>query len=142
MAMPEDLSGLEAARVREHELLLDELKARAWHKASAFVRDGIIDLERWNISKPKLLFLLKEAHSRPGEPDWDFRKWVKQQGGPRGPMGWAMARFAHVVADLGKETVAPYGDLLAGHNECREAFLASAVVNIKKSHGTTSSSDE
>jgi len=52
--------------MQELENLLDVWAARKHHLGKGFIRDGIIDLNRWGNASRKVLLLLKEAY---GEGD-------------------------------------------------------------------------
>ncbi len=64
----------------EHEALLDEWKAQPQHIGRGFVSDGPLDPARWSQAGYRVLFLLKEAYSEPGNTtDWDLREYLRDR---------------------------------------------------------------
>lgn len=114
---------------------------RDHHRDQVFVSDGPIDWDIWrNQESPKVMFLVKEAH-------WDDEntglcEWLRDDG-PRYNIWWRVAYLAYGLQGLTRDSMLP--DPLEQWNEIEDevvkAFRSVAVVNVKKSGGT-SLSDE
>lgn len=123
--------------------LFIEWKKREIHKNSVFIEDGIIDVDYWNQSKVKTLFLLKEAYS-PKNVGFDLcslvRQWLIDDNIPRKGGTWPnIARWSYGI----KHTI--YSGATKQFPDRRQERLALrevAVVNIKKSCGKRSSKRE
>ena len=125
----------------QHEALLDEFRQRDWHRSPGFVRDGILDPQRWG-KRPRVLFLLKEAHDRSSvRRDWDLREFLREVG-TKYRMWSAAASWASVAQGRDGASMRPYLDLMSDSNELRESLLSSAVVNLKKSNGVSRSEND
>lgn len=129
----------------KHENVMNQLfkewKKVAHHKGNIFVEDGIIDYDKWTKSK-KILFLLKEAYSEEGSVgDWKLSylincnedNWVENN-----KHYFMLSMWSFVLSS--PET--PLPDYLHEiFSQGYEYLLSSAVINIKKSNGASTSSD-
>ena len=127
-----------------HKDVLRKWQARPPHNTETFVSDGPIDLNRWSKIECRVLFLAKEAHWE-GRSDktWDLSKLIREEWkGPRKKLCWTMGYWAYGIQRLtnGPIPANPKDNQL--WTEVTESLLASAVVNIKKSRGRSSSSDD
>jgi hypothetical protein len=122
----------------DHELLLDKWAAQTHHSGKGFVRDGIIDMQRWVEKNVKILFLLKEAYSDPSKPfDWDLRVLLRDEWkGPKGVLFWNAAYWAYLIHKMRNESTTPPLPNSSDHYvSLTNALLSTAVVNVKKSSG-------
>jgi len=118
-----------------HEVLLDTLAASPLHKGQRFIRDGIIDPARWKQAPRRVLFLLKEAYDTEGS-GFDLRQLILHDwGGPRHKMWWSAGQWASALHGLTDRGAPCFPD----DDAASESLLASAVVNLKKSGGRSSS---
>jgi len=83
------------------------------------------------------LFSSREAYGDPGDAEgWDLRKKFRDDwGGPKYKVWWTVGRWAHAAFRISNKQTAPF-PLDVGEIQC--AFLSTAIVNIKKSGGTSS----
>ena len=128
----------------EHEILLDKWANQNHHSGNGFVHDGIVDPKRWNKSKIKLLFLLKEAYSNPARPeDFDLRVLLRDVWkGPKGILFWYAAYWAYAVHNCDRTETLSLPETPEELNLASEYLLSSAIVNVKKSSGQTHSDME
>jgi hypothetical protein len=140
------LSDFFATQMNEHEQLLDEWASRpdpdnVPHSDCAFIRDGILDLDRWEKAPTKVLFLLKEAYDLQNPPKgfdlrelfrekWEEKKWK----GKRKQTWWRLGDWAYVIHNSTSEKVARLPKQKRS-DDAANALLASAIVNVKKSGG-------
>lgn len=90
---------------------------------------------RWSRSPKRVAFLLKEAYGDPRDLCEEFRSW----GGPRYNL-WKNASYWALAVQLASQThLPPFPDTETAQNAASEAFLSSAVFNVKKSAGQSSS---
>jgi len=125
--------------VGEHDRLMAEWEQQPHHRGNAFIRDGIIDSERWIAAKRKVLFVLREAYDKKNRPEgFDLCGKIRDQWkGPRKKIWWTVAAWAY-AAHQGSAQRIP---LLSRKSEPDQAsaLLASAVANVKKSGGKSTS---
>src|ERR1039458_3252367 len=129
-----------------HEKLLTKWSQQPHHKGKGkcFIKDGIVDPKRWVSARPKLLLLLKEAYHQ-GSEHWDLREYVRQENpAPHGTLRnsayWCYAIQCMVRGSL---PPVPFPNTRKSEYDKTVEFLrSSAIVNIKKSGGSSTSSDE
>lgn len=127
-----------------HKAVLEKWRSRPPHDTETFVSDGPIDPELWLKIEPRVLFLAKEAHGEvgPGET-WDLPKLVREEWkGPKYKFWWTLGYWAYGIQRLTGGPISSNPKDRHLSKEVTESVLASAVVNIKKSCGRTSSSDD
>ncbi|HQR03590.1 MAG: hypothetical protein JSR19_02105 [Proteobacteria bacterium] len=128
--------------MESHEALLDRWSKQPHHKGKGFIRDGIIDPELWGRAPRKVLLLLKEAYDEPGVTEgFDLREVIRDEWkGPRYKIWWTAAYWCYAIHHASSCIPAlPESDrdyAAAGHS-----LLSSATINIKKSHGRSTSDD-
>ena len=129
---------------RQHEEVLDDWQAR--YPDATFISDGPIDLDRWCAISRRVLFLAKEAYGDfgPGQ-SWDLPELVREEWqGPKHKFWWTLGYWAygiHRLAD-GPMPPSPWTVGQKWEQDVTESLLSSAVVNIKKAHGRSRSSDD
>lgn len=124
--------------IESYESLLDEIASRSHHQGNRFVRDGILDEERWASAPRKILFLLREAYEKRRRPEgFDQREKIRDWGKPKGKTLRAIANWAF-AAHRGTSSHIPV-IVSVNKPERSEACLASAIVNVKKSGGESRS---
>lgn len=130
--------------IQQHEALLNEWAIQALHKDKGFIRDGIIDPQKWNLAPIKLLFINKEARDGEEDDSSDLRTFI--------------LRYWNGNVDY--KTIATVSALAYGLNkastdsrlrfpsyeqpqrsEFKEPLFSSAIMNIKKSDGRPTSND-
>jgi hypothetical protein len=129
--------------------LFAEWRASELHRdCRIFVKDGIIDPQLWKGAPVKIVFLLKEANeSKTQGPEGDLAEWVRNgmRQRPKGKMWWNLSRWAYCILGLARGDDLDFPDH-DGKPEVEsvlgEALCSTAVVNIKKSDGGSSSNDE
>ncbi len=105
---------------------LDDLFGR-WPKPSnGFAKDGIIDETAWNDAPRKVLFLLKDTNACPQ----DFRAVVR--GNPWKVVG----HWAYGIQNVEQHHIPSFAE---AEGSFEAACAASAIVNLKKQPGTSSS---
>jgi hypothetical protein len=124
----------------KHEELLREWEQLERHRGNCFIRDGVIDLAQWHLAKRKVLFLFREAYqSDPASGGYDLCRLIREVWkGPKGNMWWTVTNWAY-MAQHGSPTCIPGFSDLPARKKRKEALLATAVVNVKKSKGKKSS---
>lgn len=117
--------------------LFTEWKDLKHHKNKSFVTDGIVEFSKWNNSQ-KILIILKEAYG--GE--WnladiiDDREWIKSN-----PHYRMLSMWLYIL----NNTTVDNRPKIKSDEQLNEAFqylLSSAIINIKKSAGKSSSNDK
>ncbi|RLE39363.1 hypothetical protein DRJ17_01420 [Candidatus Woesearchaeota archaeon] len=114
------------------------------HLGPNFFPDGVIDEERFLSANPKILYLLKDVNALETE-QWDLRdagryfaRKLKEKGASY-PTITKMATISHYILegfpDYASEQWIPGEDLA-------ESLLSIAIVNLKKTAGKSSTSDE
>lgn len=123
-----------------HKVLLDEWRERPRHAEQIFVSDGPVDWDRWSsTAKRRVLFLAKDAH---GEgPSWDLSQWIREEG-PKYNLWWNVGYWAYGIQRINAENVPANPAVEELWDEVTESLLTSAVINIKKSGGQSSSDNE
>ncbi len=120
--------------------LFKEWKEKEIHKKSIFIEDGIIEKDRWFNPKnqdKKILFFLKEAYG--GEENWDLCSEIREEWkGPKYKIWWTVSYWAYAIQELfkGKRPV-HFSEIES--QKCSDYLLSSAIVNVKKSSGKSSS---
>ena len=120
---------------KEHEEIYIWYRAKYADRNSYLIPDGIVDVENY----AGILFLLKEAYSREQQfGEWDLAAGLAAEG----PWGmWNhVAKWTAGLLNSNDHHIAPFGDM---SKEDRNAMLRkTAVVNLKKVNGASSSSDD
>lgn len=127
-----------------HKAVLKKWQSRPPHDTHTFVSDGPIDPNRWLKAERRVLFLLKEAYWEDRrEKTWDLPTLIREDWkGPRKKMWWSLGYWAYGIQRLTSGQIPSNPQAGQLWNEVKESVLASAVVNIKKSGGRSSSSDD
>lgn len=123
----------------------DEWRNRPIHKGQFFIEDGIIDEELWHKSGVKILFLLKEAYdSDPNvTKEWNLSDVIREEWkGPKFKIWWTAALWAYGLKNINEDNFRGFPEGYKANPKVKDAFLSSAIVNLKKSKGVSSSSDE
>lgn len=123
--------------------LMDRWRNQPHHQGRPFISDGIIDNKKWVSAKRKVLILLKEAYDNSENPQgFDLCQLIREDWrGARYKIWWLIAKWCYGIQQF--EGRIP--DLSAAEftdERTSDALLHAAVVNIKKSGGKKSSSDD
>lgn len=102
-----------------------------------FVTDGPVDPDRWRDALRRVLFLTKEAYGGGG----DLAGWMREKG-PSRNFSWQIGYWNYGVQRLEPCCLPPNPYPKRAWEKVRDAFMESAVVNIKKSNGQRSSNNE
>ena len=127
-----------------HQALLKKWRARPRHAKETFISDGPIDPNRWQKVERRVLFLAKEAYGEmgPGET-WDLPELIREEWkGPKHKLWWTVGYWAYGIQRLTNGPIPSSPMDGECWEEVTEALLASAVLNVKKSSGRSSSSDD
>jgi len=101
-------------------------------KDVVFISDGIIDEKQFNKTKPKILFLGKEANDEKSKEDWDFREeWANDK------CRWRHARQVRRWAYGILNDFPPFEEV--EDIPPQNALLQIACMNLKKTGGGSSS---
>ena len=126
----------------DHEIILEDWQERPQYKNKEFVSDGPIDWERWNKTEWRVLFLAKEVNAGEGK-NWSLPETIRcEWGGPRFKIWWTAAYWAYGIQNLSQDLLPPNPKYKELWDEVEEAFLSTAIVNIKKREGGPSSDDD
>ncbi len=121
----------------------NEWKQRELHKGNFFITDGIIDKQRWESSKVKILYILKEAYvSDPRETqEWDLcNHLTKGLTELKKKMWWTLSQWSYGINKLVETNeILQFNEGFKNDDDFNEAFLSSAIINIKKSAGKRTS---
>ncbi len=119
----------------EHDQLLHQWEQLPNHKDQCFIRDGIIDVSRWQTANRKVLFLLREAYDRKKRPEgYDLRQVIREKWkGPKTKTWWTVANWAFAALHGTSDRIPPLTE--DSKQQRREALLSAAVVNLKKARG-------
>ena len=130
--------------LKTHRDVLEKWQAGRLHATETFVSDGPIDPNRWLKIERRVLFLAKEAYGGEGSSEsWDLPKLVREEWkGPKYNFWWTLGYWAYGIQRLTNGPIP--SSPMAGQlwKEVTESVLASAVANIKKSGGRSSSNDD
>lgn len=97
--------------------------------APGFIRDGIVNHEKYWSSKVKILFLLKEVN---GGKDWDLREFLREGG--RKQTWDNVTRWIIGINNLDRDI--PWEEIDSiNEAQRKEALHQIAVVNVKKVSG-------
>lgn len=125
--------------------LFDEWSSLSHHKGKGFIRDGIIDYNKWTKSNRKVLFILKEAYSNSSTPeDFDLCELIRDEWcGAKYNVWWNVAYWAYGIHHSDSNHIVQKPDNKDEYILATESLLSSAIINIKKSSGrSTSDKDE
>ena len=121
---------------RQHDRLLSEWADRPHHRGAVFISDGIIDPARWCDASRRVAFLLKEAYG--GDANWDLCSAIREEWGAN--LGPTLRKAAYLTYAAHHLTETHLPEIPSESFElARGALLSSAIVNIKKSHGESTS---
>ncbi len=126
----------------DHKKILEDWQERPLYKSKEFISDGPIDWERWKNIEYRVLFLAKEVNARVGE-NWSLPDSIRcNWGGPKYKIWWTAAYWAYGIQNLSQDSIPPNPKFKELWDDVREAFLSTAIVNVKKREGGPSSDDE
>lgn len=118
---------------------MSEWKQRPLHKDAVFIKDGIINIDKWLApGNKKILLFLKEAYGE--NNDWDLcdlicNKWK----GPKFKIWWTVSYWLYALQKTTKDFIPLMPSNKDEYGQCKELLFSSAVVNIKKSSGKSAS---
>jgi hypothetical protein len=129
--------------IQKQEELFKEWEEKPLHKDKVFIRDGIIDIESWQKTDKKIVFLLKEAY---GTEKYDLAKLIRNDRKcPKYKMWWTVSYWLYVLNETTANLIPKFSDFYGteeGNEKCKNYLLSSAFVNVKKSNGESFSNDE
>ena len=120
------------------DALFSEWAKKEKHAGRLFNRDGIVNEEEWNASDKKILFLLKEAYHKtemPGDT-YDLSEDLNSNG-PWSNIWYRVADWTRAIMQTEENRIPSYKKL--SHDDANNYLRKIAVVNIKKSGGTSTS---
>jgi len=122
-----------------HENLLGAISDKAHHDKRSFIKDGIIDEKKWIASPLRILFILKEAYDKDGD-GYDLRHTIREEWrGPKHKMWRLAGSLASALTQISCGFNPYFEDDNTAEVAAKEALLSSAIVNLKKSNGKSSS---
>ena len=109
-------------------------------RGMGFVRDGVIDDEKWERAKPKILFLSKEAHNGGYKgSSWCLGTLIREEWAQAYYQLWLnVSRWTYGIQHTTKDNIPDFPD----DEVEKTALLNSAFVNIKKSGGSSASDND
>ena len=126
----------------DHKKILEDWQKRPQYKNKEFISDGPIDWERWNKTECRVLFLAKEVNAGEGE-NWSLPDTIRcYWKGPKYKIWWTAAYWAYGIQNLSQDSIPPNPKYKEIREDVIEAFLSTAIVNIKKRAGGSSSDDD
>lgn len=138
----------------EHESLMCEWHSRHKKKGyTEFVRDGIVNPSIWFTQKQRILFLLKEAYNDEKDKgkDWDLvTDYIAVPNKASGRIWNAVAEWYDGLSKTTYKSVPRFDNWLHVekkniqlYHKAKYSFLQKcSIVNIKKSNGLKTSSDD
>lgn len=123
------------------ERLLNTWSQQRHHRGKAFARDGIIDLHRWRLAKPKVLFLLKEAYHDSSQ-EWDYREYLNEWSAKDKPTLRNAAYWCYAIYHVAHGNLPALPSDQGEYSKAIECLRSGAIVNVKKSAGQRNSSDK
>lgn len=119
---------------------VEKWRAAPHHTGQPFISDGIIDPSRWEKAPRRALFLLKEAYdSSETQAGFDLCERLRSRSSWRRKATIRnLGRWAHLLHHFEPGNIPPF----PRDDEADKAFLASALVNVKKSGGCPRSAEE
>lgn len=132
--------------MKKHSLLMKAFCEAELHKNEPFInKDGIIDLDEWVNTDPKILFILKEAYHSEGysqNEHYDLADDLKSNG-PWNGIWNNISNWIYAILNTTTHYLADYKDVYEMTKESSNNLLRkAAVINIKKSNGKSTSNDE
>jgi hypothetical protein len=125
----------------EHDALMQEWEQLPEHKDQCFIRVGIIDHSRWERAPRKVLFILREAYDRKKRAEGDdLCQLLQRKNGPFSKTWWTVANWAYAALHGTPDCIPTITK--DSQPRRREALLSTAVVNLKKSKGVSTSDRE
>lgn len=122
-----------------NQAMFKEWKSKAKHQGAPFIEDGIVNPELWfseqTTGAPKILFVLKEAY---GE-SYCLCDSLREKG-PWGSIWKRVAEWTYGILNTTAQRTARYTEL--DWHTANELLSHIAVMNLKKSNGTSNSNDE
>jgi len=119
-----------------HDALLTRWSNELHHRGQVFVSDGAIDPSLWCDAPRRVAFLLKEAYG--GDESWDIRYEIREAWGSNLSLTLRNAAYLAFAAHYASVTNLP--EIPSERfGVARHSLLASALINVKKSRGTSSS---
>jgi len=124
--------------------LISQWARRHLHQGRCFIKDGIIDADRWKTTAPKVLALLKEGRHEGLSTSWDLREYIRkdirENGRLTGPALKNTSYWCYAIHHVARGRLRGFPVGTAALDQAVELFLSSALVNIKKSGGKAQSS--
>lgn len=119
-------------------MLMTRWSSRALHQGEQFIRDGIIDFNKWASAGRKILLLLKEAYDCDDLCSTIRDEWQ----GPRYNIWWTASYWLYALQNCSGNSFKSFPSSETEYEECKRHLLSAAVINVKKSGGTSSSNDD
>lgn len=128
----------------KHEELLTQWSNLSHHKNKGFIKDGIIDPDRWNVAPRKILLFLKEAYNDPDNPeDDDLRAVIREDWkGAKYKLWWTAAYWCYAIHHGDFKSIPPFPSDEKSFELASESLLSSAFINVKKSSGKSQSEND
>jgi len=124
--------------------LFKQWRRRKIHKGKPFISDGAIDPKKWRRSDNRILFLAKESHGDEYDLEsWDLCELVREEWKEsKYKFWWTLGYWAFGIRNTTSSSIPDFPGYREQWAEVSNAVLESAIVNIKKSGGKSSSDDD
>jgi hypothetical protein len=114
--------------------LFEEWKKAVSEYGKSFISDGIVNEIYFQGTTPKVLFLMKESNDPSDEADWDLAKFFNKE---------LKYNFARRISEWAWGIIKNFPPLeKASSEDLHNALKSTAIVNLKKSGGGTSTDIE
>lgn len=117
--------------------MLDEWRDKL--KAERFIRDGMVNPEKYCASETRILVVLKEVNDKDGKEVWELTEFLNEPKTRKtwGPLSRWINGIQNLDTDYDWKDIKDFFD-----NGGKELLQSIAVVNVKKTPGGSSSDDK
>lgn len=110
------------------------------HREEIFVRDGVVCPDIWFSQQIRPLYLLKEAYSDPGDPDWSLVSYLLAEESVGKHTTWKrISEWTQGLFHTTATPVFPYSKVEKGIKRGDPIYHQIAVMNVRKSGGKKNS---
>jgi len=102
-----------------------------------------LGINKWNSTPRKILFILREAYGEKNGDDFDLRKLIRDEWkGPKYKMWRIISYIAYAIQHSSCHSIPQRPEDTTAYSMAKDALFSSAVINVKKSDGNSSSKPE
>lgn len=110
------------------------------HYGKAFIRDGVINPKNYFSQDHRILFILKEAYTK--DNSFNLCEWLDYEGEKTRRIWDRVSEWTRMIYGVLDGEIIPFKKDSGFRNNGNEYLRRIAVVNIKKSNGTSGSKYE